>query len=161
MAKKEQVFDVDVCRIGYGHRTLRIRAADAKKAVEQALDVAGNFEYSEKESKYEADSASPSSDQTGEVDSDCEDISNAAYMAEEMTVRVSTPECEEFYVIKRSDALRILAAKTDRFTMFYKAATPTKLTNDETALHIDNSGNQTEEEFWQSEGEEEWKDALS
>ena len=47
------VFDVEVQRIGYGFRTLRIEAATAEEAREKALDIAGNFDYTEKESRYE------------------------------------------------------------------------------------------------------------
>lgn len=35
-------FDVDVCRIGYGHKTLRIEADSREEAESKALDEAGN-----------------------------------------------------------------------------------------------------------------------
>ena len=57
------IFDVPVCRIGIGHRTIRVAAKSRKAAIKKALEAAGNFEYSEKESKYEADEAFKSADQ--------------------------------------------------------------------------------------------------
>jgi hypothetical protein len=45
-------FDVDVCRTGFGHKTLRIKADSAADAEEKALDQAGNHSYNEKDSDY-------------------------------------------------------------------------------------------------------------
>lgn len=49
-----KAFDVDMCRISYGHYTIRVWAMDEKNAEEAAHEVAGNFLYSEKTSEYEA-----------------------------------------------------------------------------------------------------------
>ncbi len=45
-------FGVDVCRCGFGHKTLRIKADSAAEAQQNALDEAGNHQYSEKSSEY-------------------------------------------------------------------------------------------------------------
>ena len=45
-------FDVDVCRTGYGFATISVMAANAQEADELALDRAGDYEYSEKNSEY-------------------------------------------------------------------------------------------------------------
>lgn len=50
-------FDVEVCRTGYGHRTLRITGASSPEDAEQrALDEAGNHEYNENHSDYSVES---------------------------------------------------------------------------------------------------------
>ena len=46
------VFEVNVCRVGYGHATLRIAADDVRDARLRALDEAGDHEYSEAASEY-------------------------------------------------------------------------------------------------------------
>ena len=61
------VFDAEFQRIGYGFRTLRIEAATAEEARKKALDIAGNFDYTEKESRYETLIPYRASDQTGAV----------------------------------------------------------------------------------------------
>lgn len=50
-------FEVDVCRIGYGARTLVVKACSAAEAKELALDEAGNHEYNEHTADYTADDA--------------------------------------------------------------------------------------------------------
>lgn len=46
-------FEVDVTRIGYGHRTVTISARTEDEAVNLADDDAGNHEYPESSSEYE------------------------------------------------------------------------------------------------------------
>jgi len=48
-------WNVPVCRTGFGHNTLTVRARTEREAVEKALYEAGNHEYSEKEADYSAD----------------------------------------------------------------------------------------------------------
>jgi hypothetical protein len=55
---KIKTFDVDVCRIGYGNRTIRVQATTAKKAERLAEDEAGSVEFSEHTAKYESQGAS-------------------------------------------------------------------------------------------------------
>ena len=50
----KRVWEVPVCRVGYGHRKLRVEAPGESRVVELALDVAGDFEFSENTSKYTA-----------------------------------------------------------------------------------------------------------
>ena len=50
------VYDVEVCRIGYGFRTIRIDSSNEDEAVDKALDSAGNYSYDEKTSNYEIES---------------------------------------------------------------------------------------------------------
>jgi hypothetical protein len=60
-------WDVPVCRVGYGHNTLRVEARTAEEAKQIALEEAGNHEYSEKSSEYEApDGAIPVEDDAKE-----------------------------------------------------------------------------------------------
>lgn len=49
----KKIYEVPICRIGYGHRTIRVEAGSEKAAISKALEVAGEYEYSEHESKYE------------------------------------------------------------------------------------------------------------
>lgn len=64
--KKEPpgIFDVNVCRTGYGFATIRVQADNSKEASLKALDVAGNFSYSEKDAEYSSQGVSKSQDQT-------------------------------------------------------------------------------------------------
>jgi hypothetical protein len=48
-------YDVDVCRMGYGHLTLRVQAKNAKEAKRKALDEAGNHVFSENNADYSAE----------------------------------------------------------------------------------------------------------
>ena len=48
-------YRVAVVRIGYGFKDLDIEATSKKRAREIALDVAGNYEYSEKTADYKVD----------------------------------------------------------------------------------------------------------
>jgi len=51
-----KTYDVGVCRIGYGFRTIRVEAETMADAMMKAEDTAGSFEFSEKNADYEADS---------------------------------------------------------------------------------------------------------
>lgn len=51
------LFEVDVVRTGYGHRTISVLATSAAEAEELALDEAGNHEYNEHTADYRAESA--------------------------------------------------------------------------------------------------------
>lgn len=48
----EQIFDVDVCRTGFGFATIQIRASSEFEAQQAALDQAGDHLFSEKDSEY-------------------------------------------------------------------------------------------------------------
>lgn len=48
----EQIFDVDVCRTGYGFATIQVRATSEFEAQQAALDQAGDHLFSEKDSEY-------------------------------------------------------------------------------------------------------------
>lgn len=47
-----QDFEIPVVRIGYGFKTIKVRAKSQEEAEQLALDEAGNQEFSEKESDY-------------------------------------------------------------------------------------------------------------
>jgi len=53
-------YSVDVARTAYGFRTLEIEADNETEAREKALDIAGDFEYSEKSSEYSIEWVGPS-----------------------------------------------------------------------------------------------------
>jgi len=48
-------FTVSVCRIAYGFHDIDVEAETAEQAKEIALDVAGNYIFSEKSSDYEVE----------------------------------------------------------------------------------------------------------
>lgn len=49
-----QTFEIDVVRISYSKsRTISVRARNREEAEDMALDIAGNYEYSENEADYE------------------------------------------------------------------------------------------------------------
>ena len=57
MAKKLKTFKVDVQRVSYSRfRTITVEATSARAAALKAVDVAGDFEYSEDSAEYEVDS---------------------------------------------------------------------------------------------------------
>ncbi len=45
-------FEVEVQRVAWGNRTIKVRAATLHEAQQMALDEAGNHVFSEKESEY-------------------------------------------------------------------------------------------------------------
>ncbi|MHC4616434.1 MAG: hypothetical protein ACYTEQ_01640 [Planctomycetota bacterium] len=45
---------VTVCRIGYAFRDIKVEAHTAEEAKVTAEEIAGNYEYSESTSEYEA-----------------------------------------------------------------------------------------------------------
>lgn len=45
-------FTVEICRIGYSNRTVKIMAHSLSEAEEIALDEAGNHEFSERDAEY-------------------------------------------------------------------------------------------------------------
>lgn len=47
------IWEVEVCRISVGFRTLQIEADTRTEARGKALDEAGDYEFPEKESRYE------------------------------------------------------------------------------------------------------------
>ena len=49
---QEKEFDVEVVRVGYGFKTIRVRAISQEEANNLALDKAGDHEFSEKSSDY-------------------------------------------------------------------------------------------------------------
>lgn len=53
---KTEEFNVDVCRTGYASRTFTVQASDAADAANKALDIAGNFRYSDYHADYEVGS---------------------------------------------------------------------------------------------------------
>ena len=65
------------------------------------------------------------------------------------TVRVSKDAHESFFSIKRSQVKLVMAQKpAERYGKFAKLAKPIKLHADQTDLHLDASGNQSDEDFW-------------
>lgn len=48
-------FKVSVYRTGYSQRDIEIEAKDSNEASEVALDVAGDYEFSEQNSEYEVE----------------------------------------------------------------------------------------------------------
>jgi len=50
-------YSVNVCRIAYGNRDIEITAPTKRLALKKAVEVAGNFLFSEHSSEYEAQSA--------------------------------------------------------------------------------------------------------
>jgi hypothetical protein len=47
-----RLWDVPVCRTGYGHATIRVEADTEEEAVAEALEVAGDHTYTEHDSDY-------------------------------------------------------------------------------------------------------------
>lgn len=47
-------YEVNVCRIGYAHRTILVEAKNEEEAKDIAVDKAGDYEFSEHSSDYEA-----------------------------------------------------------------------------------------------------------
>jgi adenosyl cobinamide kinase/adenosyl cobinamide phosphate guanylyltransferase len=45
-------FDIEVCRISYAYRTIKVTAETIDEAKELALDEAGNYLYNEKTAEY-------------------------------------------------------------------------------------------------------------
>lgn len=60
-----QEFDVDVCRVGYGFATIKVRAENEFEAQQKALDEAGGHEYSEKDSEYSLSNPVPDPQKQG------------------------------------------------------------------------------------------------
>ena len=52
MGIEPQEFKIEVCRIGYGYRTIKVKAFDQTEAEQLALEEAGNYEFSEKDAEY-------------------------------------------------------------------------------------------------------------
>ncbi len=51
-APEERPFDIEVCRISYGFRTLTIMAKNNWEAERRALQIAGNYVFSERDADY-------------------------------------------------------------------------------------------------------------
>lgn len=51
-APESVIHEIDIMRIGYGTKTVKIEGGTREEAVEKALDGAGNHEYSEHNSEY-------------------------------------------------------------------------------------------------------------
>lgn len=54
-----QEFEVEVVRIAYGFKTIKVTAQSPEEAKRKALEQAGNYEFSEKTSEYQAESVNP------------------------------------------------------------------------------------------------------
>jgi len=52
-------YSVEVCRIGYGFATLNVEAESKEEAEFKALNLAGGYEYNEKDSDYITNRALP------------------------------------------------------------------------------------------------------
>lgn len=50
--EKLETFQVELCRIGYGYKTLTIQATSYDDACDRAFEQAGDHEYTEKSSEY-------------------------------------------------------------------------------------------------------------
>ena len=50
-------YKVNVCRIAYGNRVIEVEAKNQKEAMRKAEDEAGNYEFTENISEYEAQGA--------------------------------------------------------------------------------------------------------
>lgn len=58
-------FEVEVRRTAWGFRTIEVEAKNKLDAEQKALDIAGDFEYSEKSSEYETMSVTPKEKEDG------------------------------------------------------------------------------------------------
>jgi len=47
-----ETYEIEVCRIGYGHKTIEVEATSQEEAEQIALDEAGSYEFSEKDAEY-------------------------------------------------------------------------------------------------------------
>jgi len=45
-------YKIEVCRIGYGYKTIEVEATSQEEAENMALDEAGDHEFSEKDAEY-------------------------------------------------------------------------------------------------------------
>jgi hypothetical protein len=52
--EKESIWQVPVCRTGYGSRTIEVLASSEEEAIERAIEEAGNHEFSENDADYSA-----------------------------------------------------------------------------------------------------------
>lgn len=52
-------FEIEVCRIGYGARTISVEAETLAEAEREALDSAGDYEFSEHDADYGLTSDAP------------------------------------------------------------------------------------------------------
>lgn len=52
-------YEVSITRIGYAHRRLVVEADSELEAQEKAIDMAGNYDFSEGDAEYECDGAMP------------------------------------------------------------------------------------------------------
>jgi len=51
-----KTFDVEVARVSYGFAVIRVVADNEDDAKDKALNLAGDYEYSEKSADYEVES---------------------------------------------------------------------------------------------------------
>lgn len=49
---KKKTYEVEVCRTSYGFATIKIEAESEEEAEDLALEIAGNYDYSEKDADY-------------------------------------------------------------------------------------------------------------
>jgi hypothetical protein len=79
-----------------------------------------------------------------------------------LIVRMSSDDAEEFYAIRESDARKVLTLPYgERATFVLHNSKEARVhSTAEEDLHIDNSGNQTAQEFWESEGNEQWAEMF-
>lgn len=67
-SQKQQTFDVDLCRIGYGFASITVESSNEYEAQQKALDLAGNHEYSEKDAEYTLSNPVPSPQEQARMD---------------------------------------------------------------------------------------------
>lgn len=77
-----------------------------------------------------------------------------------ITVRVAQDDADAFFNIREEDAREMMKrAPEARFDFFRSVAKEARVhSTAEADLYIDASGNQTDKEFWESEGDEGWQD---
>jgi hypothetical protein len=52
-------YEVSITRIGYAHRFFEVEADSELEAQEKAIDMAGNYDFSEGDAEYECEGAMP------------------------------------------------------------------------------------------------------
>jgi len=52
-------YEVSITRIGYAHRRFEVEADSELEAQEKAIDMAGNYDFSEGDAEYECEGATP------------------------------------------------------------------------------------------------------
>lgn len=121
LPSQRRSFDIDLCRTGVGFSTIKVQAPSEYEAQQKALDVAGDFEYSEKDAEYTLCNPAPSPQEQARMDRPAMELILELAGAQTTRVGAAAFACN-VHLINRLSGLRDLVDQKSLSEVRYHAS---------------------------------------